>query len=304
MTRVPIKRGQTVEEIEYYYSQIELRAQEDYSLNLKAGDFLLMRESGENLSLIKCREYGRQGFKAAAAVVHPLVLVYKYIVRFHRNHTPWESIQTPTKNYPLLSPHDVYNCLLELCRENQELFLRQFSLTNRQRDDILMSLSPTGSCVEFESVYGDLSNAQEVSNLCWELGLYHPDENELMLSRVWKRPSVFINYIDSTQAEDWEEKEQKPMTNLDVLNFVQVFYNQYCEGRRLLKENGDIINKREKEVFNEILMRPEGDMFRKAYEFGVVHLIEYDAETIEVVNIEESTITSCPPFDGIEWISA
>ena len=70
---------------------------------------------------------------------------------------------------------------------------------------------------------------------------------------------------------------------------------------RYLKENDEFINKREKEIINEILMRPEGGFFRKAYESGKERLIEYDVATLEVVNLDY-TITSCPPFDDIDWI--
>lgn len=298
MAGVPIKRGQTEEQIEYYYSKLELRAQEDCDLSIASGIFS-WRE-GDNPNYIKCCEYGRIGFEAAAAVVHPLILVYNYIYRYHRNHTPWESIPIPTENHPLLSPYEVYCCLKKISRENQELFLKQFTLTNRQRDIILTSLL-IGDSKEFNSVYGDLSNDQEVSNLCWELGLYHPEEDELIFSRFMEMPELYDDYKDRTRTEDWEEVEHIPMTNLDVLNRVQGYYDQYCEGRRLLKENGDFINKKEKEIINEILMRPEGDMFREAYESGMASLIDYDATTLEVVNIEDYTITSCPPFDEIDW---
>ena len=299
MASVPIKRGQTEEEIEHYYFLLELRAKKDFDLSIAANHFC-WRES-DNPNRIKCCEYGRLGFEAAAAVVHPLIMVYNYIYRYHRNHTPWESIPIPTKNYPLLGPHDVYNCLLKLSRENQELFLRQFAMTNRQRDGILMSLLPTGYGDEFEAVYGDLSNAQEMSNLCWELGLYHPDEDDLILSRILEMPELYDKYLNRTRIEDWEEIEHIPITNLVVLNRVQDYYDDYCEGRRLIKENGDYINKKEKEIINEILMRPEGELFRSAYEAGIVHLIEYDAVSLVEVNIEDYTITSCPPFDDIEW---
>lgn len=299
MAKVPIKRGQTKEQIENYYFHLELRAQVDSDMILAAARFS-WRE-GDHPNYIKCCEYGRLGFEAAAAVVHPLILVYNYIYRYHRNHTPWESIPIPTENHPLISPYEVYRCLLKLSRENQELILRQFSLTNRQRDDILTSLLPTGNSDEFVAIYGELTNDQEMSNLCWELGLYHPDEDELIFSRLLGMPELYDDYLDRTRTEDWEEIEQKPITNLDVLNRVQGFYDQYCEGRRHLKENDEFINKREKEIINEILMRPEGDFFRKAYESGKDRLIEYDAATLEVVNIDY-TITSCPPFDDIDWI--
>ena len=297
--RVPIKRGQTDEAIEHYYRQLELRAQEDLDLRFKTSGLIPRGMPGDSLSMIKCYEYGRKGVAAAVYVVHPLMLVFNYIIRYHRNHTPWESIPRPTENHPLLAPYEVYDCLRKICRENQELLFRQFKLTNRQRGAILLSLQ-LHDRKGFESVYGDLENDQEISNLCWELGLYHPKEDELMLSRTLEMPELYFDYCDKNQREDWKEIESGPTTNLFVLELVQKYYEEYCEGRKHLIENDDIINKREKELINEILMRPEGDMFRNAYDSGIVRLIEYNAETIEAVDLEDYE-ANCPPFDSINW---
>lgn len=298
MERVPIKRGQTEEQIEYYYTQLKLRAKEDLYFLIPSSKFGWLENDHPNY--IKCSEYGHLGYTATAFVVHPLVLVFNYIYRYHRDHTPWETIPIPTESHPLLSSDVVYRCLRKICRENQVLFLKQFTLTNRQRDTLLTSLQ-IDDYEKFMSVYGDLNNDQEVSNLCWELGLYHPDEDELIFSRLMETPELYFDYRDRTRQEDWEEIEHVPMTNLELLNRVQGYYEDYCEGRQLLIEYGDIINKKEKELINEILMRPEGELFRIAYESGKEQLIEYNPETLVVVNMEDHTITSCPPFDYIDW---
>lgn len=301
MAEVPIKRGQTDEAIEHYYWQLELRAQEDLDLRLRTSSLIPRAVVGDSPSIIKCCEYGRKGFAAAVAVVHPVMLVFNYILRYHHNHTPWESIPLPTGNgnHPVLDPYDVYRCLSGLCRENQELLLRQFQLTNQQRSSLLSSLM-YGKSDDFVEVYGGLSNDQELSNFCWELGLYHPQEDALIESRLLEMPELYFEYCDKNQTEDWEEVEPGPTTNLFVLERVQKYYDEYCEGRKHLIENNNIINKREKELINEILMRPEGDMFRNAYDSGVVRLIEYNAETLEAVDLEDYE-ANCPPFDSIDW---
>lgn len=297
--RVPIKRGQTEEAIEHYYWHLELRAQEDFEYRFSTSGLIPRGMPGDSPSIIKCCEYGRQGFEAAVSVVHPLMLVFNYIIRYHHNHTPWESIPLPTENHPILDPYDVYRCLSGLCRENQELLLRQFQLTNQQRNSLLSSLLYRKSD-DFVEVYGGLSNDQELSNFCWELGLYHPQEDALIESRILEMPDLYFDYCAKNQTEDWKEVESEPATNLFVLARVQKYYEEYCEGRKHLIENDDIINKREKELINEILMRPEGEMFRNAYDSGIIRLIEYNAETIEAVDLEDYE-ANCPPFDSIDW---
>lgn len=297
--RVPIKRGQTEDAIEHYYFLLEIRAEKDFDLSCRAKCLDRWRPY-DHPNYIKFCEYGRRGFEAAAAVVRPLNLVYNFIIRYHRNHTPWESFPLPTENHPVLAPYEVYNCLREISRENLELLLKHFQMTNRQRDAFLSSIT-YGNPNDFENVYGEMSNDHEVSNLCWELGLYHPEESALVQSRLLEDPNIYYNYKEGTQKEDWAEIESGPITNLDVLRRVQYFYEVYCEGRQHLIEDDDIINKREKEIFNEILMRPEGEIFRCAYESGKQHLIEYDAKALDVVSIEDHTLTSYPPFDDIDW---
>jgi hypothetical protein len=299
MARVPIKRGQTEDAIEHYYFLLEIRAQVDFDLDLKASHLHRWRP-GDHPNYIKFCEYGRQGFEAAAAVVRPLNMVYNFIIRYHRNHTPWESFPLPTENHPILGPYEVYRCLQEISRENLELILKHFQMTNRQRDALLSSVT-YGKPDDFVNVYGEMSNDQEVSNLCWELGLYHPEEDALVQSRLLEDPDIYYEYKEGTQKEDWAEIESGPITNLDVLRRVQYFYEVYCEGRQHLIEDDDIINKREKEIINEILMRPEGEIFRCAYESGKQHLIEYDAKALDVVSIKDYTLTSYPPFDSIDW---
>lgn len=297
--RVPIKRGQTEEAIEHYYFLLGIRAEKDFDLSLTASHFYRCRP-GDHPNYIKLCEYVRQGYEAAAAVVRPLNMVYNFIIRYHRNHTPWESFPLPTENHPVLGPYEVYRCLQEISRENLELILKHFQLTNRQRDALLRSIT-YGKPDDFVNAYGEMSNDQEVSNLCWELGLYHPEEDALVQSRLLEDPDIYYEYKEKTRVEDWAEIESGPITNIDVLNRVQYYYDVYCEGRKHLIEDDDIINKREKELFNEILMRPEGDIFRNAYESGKSHLIEYDAKTLGVVFIKDYTLTSCPPFDEIDW---
>ena len=302
---MPLKRGRNPEEEQHYYEQLMLRTHPDELMEGRKVLFFTLRDINmDNKSVMACLDYWEKGIAAMGNVVTPLIAVYNYVHNYVNNHTPWTSISLSGQNNRIIRPNEVFGCLRKLCRDNQELVLKQLNYNNRQRSAMLDALAFDEGIDEFLAIYGESDNDQQMSNICWDLGLYRPEEDSLYFSRFMGNYSYHLRYLEGIQEHDYEEEDEADyalkVSNVTILTEVQQFYQKYCDIRNHIADNYLHFNGKEKCIIEKIVSRPEGADFKMLYEGGETSVLDVNFAEIKEYRLLQKIKDPIQPFGEIK----
>lgn len=265
-----IPRGKSVDSVEAYYATLkELSAPYEVEYLCWIRSLEYYKEVFPNIS--EQIDGAIEAYMAEKNVTVPLGRVFKAILSFLVANHQWEQITLTEKHYPLLSVEVIFNCLLKFSEENLQLTLRLLSCTYEQRLQLLSSFK-NKDVNNFSSVFNLIDNGDILSDICWDYGLYQPLENpheQLMNSIIADAineghyyTDIDGNYVITDDNKEFTEEEIIEQCN----NYNDLFYLKYLNIRRELAKWNHEFYDRERELFQEIINRPEGQSFALKYD--------------------------------------
>ncbi len=266
-----MRRWPTEEQLERYYSRLE-----QYAKPLKAEEFFpdwnemieqLRLRFGDNEEYKEFFATSSEQHKAMCAVGVPLYRIWRAIEEAKLYNEPWSRVDVFYKKCPLLSPKEIYECLVGLCEENISLILHHFESVGY---DCRLSI--------IDAIYHE--KKRRFCRLIKEF--FSPDDLILLSDICWNsklaETSGFGYLGDSSYVLTGKGRGKKrPIveSSYSSVDAVRSFHGGVSLGYRALWEDlykypyleepyrKELLTEREKHIITEVMSRPEAAFYER-----------------------------------------